>query len=311
MANKNLKLCGDIPSARLYRFFSLRDYAEQFASGNFRFGWQKKYSSMEGNIREDMTEGTASFTVNGNAPGEIFESGSFGSWECYILCTSQVDCASELRTLSERFSHPEDKAGYFVEIQDLHRFTEDAAKALKNSPYWDAVDYIFWKKVKYNKFENIGGEPPDVEFHSFQKPAKISTLTYKNKETGKTVTLSSSHMLLMGQGELSEESWSSAEWDKTQIVNDFTVENEWRLIVSIKPRFKVEQANIPMFVTGSERDKRICRHMGISRNQIANFSATEIDQLVPATSYWIDTIEVNNKMEFGKYLCVDEIRLNR
>lgn len=64
MTNKYLKLSGEIPDVRLYRFFSVRNYAEQFANGKLRFGWQKKYASMEGDVREDTTEGTASFTVN-------------------------------------------------------------------------------------------------------------------------------------------------------------------------------------------------------------------------------------------------------
>lgn len=143
-----------------------------------------------------------------------------GGWESYILCASQVDCAKNLRTLSERFSHPDDKAGYFVEFQDLHRFTEDVAKALQKSPYWDAIDYIFWKKVKYNKFETVGSEPPDVELHSYQKPATISTITYENKNSGKKVTLSSLHMFLAGQGDLAEKYLPDTEWAKTETKHD-------------------------------------------------------------------------------------------
>jgi len=311
MANESLKLSGEIPQIHLFRFFSVRDYADQFVHGNLRFGWQKKYASMEGDIREDTTEGTASFTVNGNSPGEVIESGSISGWESYILCASEVDCAFKLRILSERFSNPEDTSGYFVEIRNLTRFTEEVAEALQKSPYWDAIDYIYWKKVEYNKFEHLGDGPPNVELHSYQKPAHISTYTYTNKCTGKTCTLGSTHMFMSNEAELAMKYFPSTEWERSETQHDYTVESEWRLVVSIKMRFKVEQLNIPMLVTGSEREARICAHLKINREQLTNYSTGEIERLVPDSNFWIDTLEASNRNGFDSFLKVEKIKFNR
>jgi len=308
--NKKLKISCEIPSVRLCRFFSKKSYAEQFVNGNIRFGWQKKYTAMEGDIREDTTEGTASFLVDGSNPGEYFESGSIAGWESYILCASEIKSDSDIRVLGERFAAPNNTESYYVEILDLDKFTTETALALKNSVYWDAIDYIYWKKVEYSKFQLTEHVPPDVELQSYQKPPYISTYEFTNNKSGKKIALSSTHMYLQGRESIVSKYFPESEWTKSETRHDYTVEAEWRLIVSLKMRHLIESLQIPLFVDQAERERRICLKLQIQHDNLKHYSANEIDRLVPPSSFWIDTITVSNSTGFRNFVYFEKIELD-
>jgi len=294
---------------RLCRFFSKKAYADQFVDGNIRFGWQKKYAAMEGDIREDTTEGTASFLVDGNNPGEYFESGSIAGWESYILCASEIKCDSGLKVLGQRFAALDETESYYVEIFDLDKFTTEVALALKDSMYWNAIDYICWKKIEYTKFQLAGNAPPDVELHSYQKPPYISTYEYSNNYSGKKISLSSTHIFLQGRESIAKKYFPDNEWTKTETRHDYTVEAEWRLIVSLKMRHRIESQQIPLFVDQAERGRRICLKLNIKQEKLKRYSKREIDRLVPPSSLWIDTITVSHPTGFDNFVYLGKIEL--
>ena len=59
-----MSIKGPIPDGPLYRFFSKEEYTSAFIEGEIRFGWLGKYSQMEGDIREDLSDGRAEYEVD-------------------------------------------------------------------------------------------------------------------------------------------------------------------------------------------------------------------------------------------------------
>jgi len=98
----------NMPQGPLYRFFGKDDHADDFINGKIRLGWLKGYHAMEGDVREDATEGTSQHIYNdpgqlsiildkttGKKKGCIRKPGitnisSSSSNEFYTLCTSEV-----------------------------------------------------------------------------------------------------------------------------------------------------------------------------------------------------------------------------
>ncbi|MGR3317443.1 MAG: hypothetical protein ACUZ8O_03055 [Candidatus Anammoxibacter sp.] len=271
MSKTEITIKGDIPNGPLYRFFSKNKYAIDFMNGQFRLGWLRGYHRMEGDAREDPTEGTAQYTVNdpnqlsiilnkttGKEINRIRKPGitnvsSSSLNENYIFCASEVTDNNNLTFLRKRFSEKVKDLPRYVIIYNTRKFTETIAQALGISEYSQYILGLKWFKVEYSKGENLKENESDFYLNVYQKPHKIE---------GK----------------------------------DFTCECEWRLAVFIKVEpFLVglkNSSNI-MFVSGEERLKRIAEYVRMDVEKLKD-SPRILSKYEKKAPLWIENINISH-----------------
>jgi hypothetical protein len=277
-----MKISQDIHKGPLYRFFRKDDHASDFINGTIRLGWLKKYNSMEGDVREDTTEGNSKHIYNdpeqltiildkttGKKKGCIRKPGitnisSSSLNEFYTLCTSEVADEKNIAELRERFRDKDEPLPRYAIIHDVKMFTEMTAQALELSKYSQCIMRLKWFKVEYSKGqERTTLEPPEC-FEVYQKPASNGKI-------------------------------------------DFTCEHEWRLAVCIKHKININElnnGNNVMFVTGEDRLKRIAKHGYMDVEDLTPEILQSYGEDGPEEApLWIETIVVNYSEGFRK--CVN------
>lgn len=169
---------------RLLRFIEKEEYADQFISGQIRFGLLDYYKKIEG-ARQDEKEGQVSFFWDLKAPTVIIDSNTrqiIGHAESnqnisyrgssinpyYIVSTSHPDVNKQL--LAKKF-------GYFiVRINDPQALLERIKVAWQQHD-WALNDHVVIVPTEYNKDEVL--EPneyliPPHEYSYCQKPPSFS-----------------------------------------------------------------------------------------------------------------------------------------
>ena len=150
---------GEFPEI-LYRSFDTLDFAQQFLSGHIRFGTVIGYRKIEGD-RQDCTEGTAHYTVNG-----VTTKGELCSNNFYALCC-HLDLGSALET---------NHGKYIVEVANPLYLAEEVTKSLRalKSKHYGGVEGVF---VEYDKGEEKDAVLTQIEASRLtycQKPATYS-----------------------------------------------------------------------------------------------------------------------------------------
>ena len=265
MSKTAINICDNYPTPPLYRFFSSDQWADDFIGGQIRLGWLKKYLKLEGDIRQDTTEGTAQYpyndpdqltiTIDRNTGKEISRIRGHGIAhissstlnQFYILCTSRLNKNNTIIQLRERFNDPQNKKlPRYAEIYNIELFTKKIAEALDNSKY---TEFIImkprWFEAEYSKGKKRSQKEPDFYLDVYQKPS------------------------------------------------EFKIEQEWRLAILIRDKTSIgllpkKKQNI-MFVKGKARKKRITEYYHIPlENQNINPELYKMqEELIPL---WIEDI---------------------
>lgn len=231
-----------IPSGLFIRCFSKDEHAESFFNGNLRAGWLNKYKNMEGDVRDDTSEGESRFTHDVHGI-ECTTSGSSLNLY-YIICISEVSTgatlSSEIHNLRTKFSGNPTSLAKYVRIHDLRRFTETLVKTLEASEYGDCIAEVKWYKVEYSKGEERKNPDQFEELELYQKP--------KESPHGKI----------------------------------YTDENEWRLAIRIKNDVIMEGRECNKLFTISEEEfmNRVTNFLHMTEEEINNYPHSPPEELI-------------------------------
>ncbi len=168
----------------LLRFLEKEEYADQFISGQIRFGLLDYYKKVEG-ARQDEKEGRVSFFWDSKAPAVMKDSNtrqiigqaqsnqninyrgsSMNSY--YVVSTSHPDVDKQL--LAKKFG------AFIVRINDPQTLLERMKMAWQQHD-WALNDHVVLAPAKYNKDEVLETNeylipPPDYSY--CQKPPSFS-----------------------------------------------------------------------------------------------------------------------------------------
>lgn len=274
---RKISIEGAIPDGPLYRFFSKDKYATDFINGEIRVGWLGKYQQMEGDIREDPSEGRAEYTADvpnlltitidkktnrevGRSinPGIMNISASHLN-EFYILCSSRIANDANLLQLRKRFAKNEKHLPKYVIINDVKEFTESVLQSLEESIYSDYVFGIKWFQVEYSKGKLRKNMEPEPYLEIYQKPKS------SNDEK-----------------------------------KDFTCENEFRLAILMKLKSNILRSKTGskrLFVQGEERLERMSKYLNMTVEKLKQ-APHIMKHYENVTPYWIENITLNNPEDF-------------
>lgn len=274
---RKISIEGVIPDGPLYRFFPKDKYATDFINGEIRIGWLGKYLQMEGDIREDSSEGRAEYTADvpdlrtitidtktNREVGRSIKPGTmnisaFNLNEFYILCSSRIANDANLLQLRKRFAKDKKHLPKYVVINDVKRFTESILQSLEKSIYSDYVLSIRWFPVEYSKGKIRKNMEPEPYLEIYQKP--------KSSSDGK---------------------------------KDFTCENEFRLAIQMKHKSYISRLkNGPkrLFVQGEEYLERMSKYLDMTVEGLKQ-APHIMKHYENVTTFWKENITLNNPEGF-------------
>ena len=150
---------GEFPNI-LYRSFETLEYAQNFCSGQIRFGSVIGYQKIEDEKRKDETEGVGHFVVAG-----VDSKVKFASNQPYALCC-HLSLASALETKHGKF---------IVEINNSIWLAEELTRVigLSSSKYFGGIEGVIISYTKGQIFEEKPGSYEISQLAYSQKPEKF------------------------------------------------------------------------------------------------------------------------------------------
>jgi len=160
-----MKVHGEYPDI-LFRSFGCIEHAQQFLSGNIRFGSVLGYRKAEDERRRDETEGTGHYTTDG-----VDSKTEFCTNVVYTLCCHRDIEAAKNASYGK----------YIIEIANPLYLAEELTRLLRNlsSKHFGGIEGVY---VDYDKGEEKGGKLNSYANSRLTYSQKPKTPFYKDKE---------------------------------------------------------------------------------------------------------------------------------
>jgi len=252
---------------------------------------------MENDIRADATEGVGYYNHT-NASGHNIQVTTVSSNEHYIQCFSAAGSRKGQMELACRFSGPDQFLVPCIEITDAKLYIRKIAAGLETSKYSQGIIDLNWHEVEYSKFEDRDKQEPPLDLHVYQKPKKHIIYRYKNRKTGKSLTLHPSWRISDSVDKYEQKYLPSEIWEKIHDHSDYTCEREWRLAVGLHRKSKLQKIGAPVFEEKDVLINRISKKHHISEDSVKAADQSLFDFYKTNIDEYIHHINVDSEINF-------------